>query len=366
MIRTILIPSLFLMLGPLAAQVGDKPRALEPYQGAWSVAPKAMQEMVVTSGSARRPSKEAANTITLDELRAFRCDALARGNGSLSGTDRSTLEHMATAIERSSPGSFEAHLAAFHAASPSEEAFRELDLALRSGPDRPELLGPSMMAAERAGDGAALERAALAMDRSGHIAPGLMQVANDLLVSLDKNAVVVLAGEMDIYPTLVLRYARSLRPDIMVIDGRLLGSVDYRTRVYHEAGGKGVVPEEGVAFIRGLAGTSPRPVQFGLGLGHGWADALAGEIHLTGLAYRVGTPPPNAMQVLGERWDRFSPTPEAGPLSWSYLLPGSVLLRHYRTNQDESLAGPLELQLRELAQHIGAVNDLYRTGVLPH
>ncbi|MCB9169309.1 MAG: hypothetical protein H6597_05050 [Flavobacteriales bacterium] len=364
MYRAVLFLSILLLPGALSAQVDDTLRPLEPFQGAWGAAPGIKMEMVATSGD-RSGSVEEENTVMLDELRAFRCEALARGHGSLSTADRNAMERMANAISRSDPDSFEAHLAAFHAGSPSDAAFRELEQAMKSGPDRPELLGPGLLAAERSGDAAAVRQAALALDRSGHIAPGLMQVARDLLTSLDRDAVVVLAGEMDVYPTLVLQ-ARSLRPDVLVIDERLLGSADYRARIFHEGGGRGSVPKEIVAFIRALAGSSARPVQMGLGLGHGRADMLANEIYLTGLAYRVGTPPPDAMQVLGERWSTFDPTPEAGPLSWSYLLPGGVLLRHYRASNDEAHAGPLELQLRELAQRIGATNDLYRTGVLLH
>ena len=57
---------------------------------------------------------------------------------------------------------------------------------------------------------------------------------------------------------------------------------------------------------------------------------------------------------------------DAGPLAKNYLLPASILLKHYRDIGDEANASRLEHELRGIAAKLGATNDLIRAGVLQH
>jgi hypothetical protein len=56
----------------------------------------------------------------------------------------------------------------------------------------------------------------------------------------------------------------------------------------------------------------------------------------------------------------------AGPLSRNYLLPGTVLLQHYRDQDDEANSARQEQELRQFSKRIGAEQDLYKAGILKH
>jgi hypothetical protein len=81
---------------------------------------------------------------------------------------------------------------------------------------------------------------------------------------------------------------------------------------------------------------------------------------------RYSTIPIDNIPLLESRWAAFRKPMDAGPLSQNYLLPGSVLLLHYRAIGDEPRASRLEYELRDLAQRVGATNALFRSGVLAH
>src|SRR5262249_42995610 len=144
-------------------------------------------------------------------------------------------------------------------------------------------------------------------------------------------------GEMDAYPLIALQQRSGSRPDVLAVDVRALEDPAYRQRVWAAAGGVGTSPASGPDWAKALANSGRRPVHLALSLDRDWIDPLRDGLVLTGLAFRIhGAPVPP--EVLGQRWNAMHRTPEAGPLSWNYLLPGSVLLRYYRATEDEGRA----------------------------
>jgi hypothetical protein len=80
---------------------------------------------------------------------------------------------------------------------------------------------------------------------------------------------------------------------------------------------------------------------------------------VAGLALRYSSQPVDNIPLLEQRWARMSKTTDAGPLSRNYLLPGSVLLMHYREVEDEKNASLLEHEVRGLARRLNATKELY-------
>ena len=291
--------------------------------------------------------------------------AYAEGNGRMNSAARSKLEARAKDIEQRAPGSWGAALANYYLQYPAGAAFKSLSEAEAIAPNSPELIAPRMSKALRDGDQVVLKKAAADLYERGLVAPGLWQVAEDVLSSLGTDAVVLLAGEMDAYPLIALQLRTGSRPDVLVVDVRALEDATYRQRVWNAASGTGTSPAAGPGWAEALANKGHRPVYLGLSLDRSWIDPLREELVLTGLAFRIGDAPVPP-EELGRLWNAMHRTPEAGPLSWNYLLPGSVLLRHYRAEEDEGRAAFTEQELRRIAGRVGATNTLYQLGVLEH
>jgi hypothetical protein len=337
-------------------------RVLDAFQGHWTldddVSKKGDKEIIGTSTS---PTPAAR----LDEVRSVRNAALISNRGQLTPGDQRELERLAGEVDAVFPGSFEAHMAEFYAEFPAPSSFVHIEMAAGKDPGREELIAPQLVNAARKDRKEDLVRCSKAMQQRGGVAPALYQLADDILLSVDKNGLLIAAGEMDAFPLWVLQFASSKRPDMVVMDQRLLVDPAYRARMWERAQARGEVPSDAAAFMDQLPRSTSRPVFLSLAVGASVATKYADRLSITGMAMRFGALPDD-LKLLEERWKRMHKATNAGPLARNYLLPGSLLLKHYRATGDEKKAANMEAELRTLAARLGATDQLFRNGVLQH
>ncbi len=356
--------------GSTLAQTTQEQRAVkEPYQGGWSVGPGVPTAPAAVADSDLLMEKEAEDrpvdvNAQFHELRQDRVNTLARQQGVLSEADRKRYAEQAARIERSAPNSFEAHMAHFYAEFPSAASFQHLDRAFMRDPTRQELIGPKLADAVRRNHSLEMTQWARKMRDQGDIAPGLYQFADDLLNSVEKDGMLITAGEMDSYPILTRQYADGRRRDVLVIDQRLLIDPAYRQRIWERTRAKGSVPSSESGFISALAAATDRQLFLSPAMGRDRIGLPQEKLFVVGLALQYSDRDVNNIPQLEQRWKQMSKTAEAGPLSKNYLLPGVVLLKHYRETEDESNAMRIEGELRTLAKKLNASQELFRTGYL--
>lgn len=340
----------------------------DAYQGGWQVAAETRSREVAADDANFTYLLDSVGhlSLSLDRFREERNAALARNQGQLNEADRTQLRQQAVVLNSMQPNSFEGRLANYFAEFPSQAAWSELDMAARLQPARLELVAPVLTKAVRDGDRANLVPAAKDMKARGDVAPALYMLADDILLSVERGAVLVAAGEMDGFPLLVRQYAEGKRNDVLVIDHRLLDDPAYRATAWKQADASGAVPASATAFLDALDTRTKRPVFFSLALGRSVAARYAGRLHVSGLAMRVSDSACCPIAALDEAWKKMRKTAEAGPLSRNYLVPAVVLLKHYRESGDERRASELEHQVRQMAQRMGATRELQATGILPH
>ena len=90
------------------------------------------------------------------------------------------------------------------------------------------------------------------------------------------------------------------------------------------------------------------------------------RLYITGIAARISDDEFDNIVQLEKRWKELGKTTEAGPLSRNYLVPGSVLLNHYRVAGDEGNAARMEYELRELSVRLGATDLMITNGIFEH
>ncbi|MCB0793153.1 MAG: hypothetical protein KDB88_00320 [Flavobacteriales bacterium] len=331
----------------------------EIYQGHWDLpVPVQTVRTEALSGSTHAVS----GPLDYVRLRNLQIDALIRGGGRYGQADLKRITSSVEALERAAAGSLEAHLARYHLEFPSASAFEHADAVRKLDPDHPGVLAPALSAALYRSDQGAIRRAANSFREKGNVAPALWKLAEDVIRCTGRASIVFTTGEMGVYPLV----ASAARPDdLLVVDARLLDDRSYRERIWSLAGAAGKVGGSGPAFAHALARASNRPVHLALGLDPSWFTYRAMDLHLTGLTYTIGAQGPE-VAVLLERWQQMHRTAEAGPLSWNYLLLGSVLVEHYRRLEDEAITARLTMELRDLARQLGAEPSLIRAGVLLH
>lgn len=338
------------------------PAPTQALQGNWNAATN-QQNMAIYEGLLHERPDD--GMLRYQRFQNERQTSLATNNGRLPAAEAERLERLAGEVALHDATGMGGALATYYLRFPAPEAFEALRRAEAIAPGHVELIAPRLARAMLEGNNAGLRQASDDLRSKGGVAPGLWAYAEDLFRSLDADAVLVFGGDLDGYPAVALQQAARQRPDVLLVDARLLTEAGYRTRQWKAAGASGAAPAAG-AWVTALAGATKRPVHVSMALDRSLLDALRGRLRPAGLTFRIGPPAPGDLRLLGERWEAMHRTPDAGPLSWNYLLAGSVLLRHHRNTGDEAALARTEHALRRLADRIGATPRLYELGVLIH
>ncbi len=344
------------------ASFGYMAPAREAYQGSWNVTEANNTAALWRTLCEARPADVDAQ---LNWFRSERNARLVQNNGQLDAKDQQELRSIADHIGSNAPGSFQQCISTYYLDMPASSAFKALEKANTLAPEREELVLPMIVRANLDGDKPALDRWCGRFEKDGGLAPALSTVASDLLLSVDKEGVLFVNGDLDGAPVLVRQRLHDERRDVLVIDQRLLSDPAYRQRVWSEAGGRGAVPGAGIEFAQQLASSTSRTLFLALSLSPEWFNAFNGRLCPTGIAFRVDASE-CPTRLLTQRWIDMRKPLSAGPLSRNYLLPGCVLLQRYRTAEDEAKASLLEKELREMATRLGATQDLIKAGVFLH
>lgn len=335
----------------------------DPYQGGWQAKDQTRNANLWGVLVEEQPAN---NEALLNQYRSERNASLARNSGTIPPADQVNLDVLADRIVTVAPNSFEAHLAQFYSQFPAPSAFAELDQAIAKGSDRNELIGPQLMNSIRTSNSSGIVRWSKALKSQGNVATDLWKLTDDLLLSVEKDAILFTAGEMDAYPAWAKQYAEGVRKDVLIVDERLLVDAAYRQQVWTSAGARGTATAAGHAFIGALATATKRPVFLSLALGPDLVQTMRDKLYVTGLAARYSATLMDNIPSLERNWKAMKKATAAGPLARNYLLPGSILLMHYRSTGDEENASLMEFELRQLAGKLGATNSLIKTGVLQH
>ena len=352
LLLALLMPSAILAQAPSVETVKQERKAVpEVYQGGWS---------------ATSPPPAPVGVVELNDVRALRNQALVEGRGTLSAARISELEALYERMRAHDPQGQDTELAAFHLYFPDERAFAAARRAVALNADRTEVIAPSLALAHRMGDAAGKQRWGKALFDRGGLAPGLVEAGRDLLASVDRDGILVAAGEMDAYACWALQAAKGERTDVLVVDRRMLEDGTYRRQVWSAAGGQGTMPQSGQALMEALATASKRPLHLSLALARQVPGAWSGQLYVVGTVFRYSALPLDNIPLLEVRWTGFRKPMNAGPLSHNYLVPAAVLLKHYRAQEDEAGIARMERTLRSMADKLGATSELHRNGVLQH
>src|SRR5690606_21563943 len=121
-------------------------------------------------------------------------------------------------------------------------------------------LGPLLADAARRNDLRSMAERATALKAQGGTLPGFMHLADDLMLSVETNAVLFVAGEMDAYPLWIRQFAEGKRQDLTVVDIRLLEDARYRQQIWQAGRATGNAPSKPLDFLAAFVSASKRPV----------------------------------------------------------------------------------------------------------
>lgn len=189
---------------------------------------------------------------------------------------------------------------------------------------------------------------------SGMVSPGLLNWNYNLLMSVPKEAVLLVQGDNDTYPIWVLQDVLQVQPRTAVFNVYLLAAdEDYRERAFQQLGIRTPLTlpiaedlgETAKAITQHIATYGTRSLYLSMGLAQQMGEALPGESYLAGLAYWQTEEPVDNTALLRQNVEqRFLTDQLLHPIAhdrsasvvdrmnWNYLPALSLLHRHYEAS----------------------------------
>ncbi len=222
-------------------------------------------------------------------------------------------------MEKAVPNSFEYHYARWWSGGNNPDRFEHLQKALELREDYAELSDEFLAYYELQGDTERVKFFSQKWYETQEMPASLLQYHYNVLMSLEKNAVIVTAGDNDTYPIWLLQHARNIRPDVVVMNVGLIGEPKYRAMMmkrYHIAGDQSLLDMEkrsGVSWSSAMAeflqsvaeSNTERPIYFALTTDPEYLQPISERLYTVGLANRYSEKRIDNIALLQKNWEEF-------------------------------------------------------------
>jgi hypothetical protein len=314
------------------------------------------------------------------------------------------VDALVAAMEREVPNTFEYHYVRWASGGNDLSLAHHLERAHELRPDYAQISADLISFHElRTEHDKALEYARKWYE-SRALSPALLEYTRNVLASLEPNAVIITAGDLDTYPIWILQAARGLRPDVTVVNSSLVMHDEYREWVLD---GKGIegdasllewdryatvpVPQAQAEFIRSIAtNTTERPVYVALSVSPEQVKLIEKDLYVVGLANRYSPKRIDNLALLQRTWRTFRLDYLDGlaydetygfdrtwmpQMNLNYVTPALLLLEHCSTagrSAEAQAYRDLLLKIgraagreKELAEHIAEIEGTNRVSSAP-
>lgn len=169
-----------------------------------------------------------------------------------------------------------------------------------------------------------IQRFSSLLKQTGIYGSATFEYNQNVLASLEKNAVLITYGSADTYPLVVLQQEMNQRKDVQIINLEWLTHPQYSVEKYEllkvKAPEKKDIPEES-HLKELLKTTSEFPIYLGLTLSEASYAPYKNKLYCTGLAFKYSEVGVFNIEVLEKNWKNFKK---------KYILSGEALSKNYQ------------------------------------
>ncbi len=211
------------------------------------------------------------------------------------------------------PNTFEGSYIAFLSSPKSNRDYESLLQAYEIDPERPEIFSALIAYYLLLDDPQKVKLYCTKLHRSQIIPEGLFEWNYNALMSVDEEAILITQGENDTYPALILQNVLGIRPKVKVLKLDLLAyHKSYCQKLFFEEDipplGREVsfpftTTDELYVFLQHIVAHSAKPVYLGVAISKQLRKRTAGELFLTGLAFRNTNEPFDNVSVIKSNYE---------------------------------------------------------------
>lgn len=258
--------------------------------------------------------------------------------------------------------------------------FSYLEKAYKSKPDNAETYDDFIGYYEMTGDKSKEKEFCSKLAQSKTIEDELYSYNHNVLLSLDKNAIIFTNGNDDTYPLFVLQSAS--RTDVSILNIDLLQNATYASAQFKNHGLSGdsacLLVSEPAKFYEYITRKNPdKPIYFALTIPKNNLEPISSNLYLTGLAYKYSKSGFDNLTVLKNNWEtvfnisylfdnetRYSSlkyNSAVNKMNMNYIMPMAVLFREYISKGEILKAENIKKQALIIAKRMSKekITELY-------
>lgn len=249
-------------------------------------------------------------------------------------------------MEKAVPGTFEYEFVRWGNGGNDEKLFPHLERAFAMRPDYALLSESFTVYYEMHDQRDKVAEFCREWYKTGELPRSTLNYQYNVFMSLEKNAVLVTAGDLDTYPAWMLQHVKNVRPDVAVLNTSLMMAPEYRSRMMKELGLGGnpdaaTVPEFWKSVVES---DHARPIYFALTVPFEFVESFKDNLYTVGLANLYSPDRVDNIAMLKKNWDRFNLDyltidyyDEKSPfnsgrrqmMSMNYIMPAALMYEHY-------------------------------------
>ena len=228
---------------------------------------------------------------------------------SISTSQQQTLDNILNEMEQDAPNTFEYNYAMYLNANYNIQAVNYLNAAYTINPNRPEIYDDFMAYYELTNDVANRKNFSKKLYASNTIASDVMSYNYNVLMSVEKDAVLFTNGESDTYPLWIWQDVKSVRKDVAVLNFNLIGKQYYLDQKANSLSLQfpkaSVLQSNPAQFYKQFCSmNSNRPVYFGLTIAPSYIGRITNYLYVTGLTYKFSTTAFNNYKTTYNNWNK--------------------------------------------------------------
>lgn len=260
----------------------------------------------------------------------------------LSSEEQNNLDAIVNNMASAVPSSYEYNYIKYWNGNHDPSNIKYLNEAYRLAPNKVELYDDFIAHYEITGNTSKKKEFCQKWLSSGDIPSAVMDYNYNVLMSLEKNAILITNGESDTYPLWIWQHVKGVRTDVTVLNIDLLGVDAYRTKKLAEKGltSNSNIKSNKTGFLKYLASANTgKAIYFGLTVDPQTLGALKSNLFVTGVAMKYSPSGFNNLDELQKNWEskfksehleKKGQSSMVRKLNMNYVLPLLMLSNHYR------------------------------------
>ena len=253
------------------------------------------------------------------------------------------LDSIVIQLKNADPNSYEYHYVNYVNSNHDINAFSDLEKANEISPNNVELFDEFIAHYEITNNASKKKIYCQQLYESNIIPDGILEYNQNVLNSLEPNAILFTNGSDDTYPAWIQQEVKNVRQDVTILNMDLLTNEQYRTDKYSQNGlNQSTAPLADLIYQTSINNPN-KPIYIGLTVNPNVLFKLKNNLFLTGLAFKYSNEKYNNVTEIVSKWEYIFKNEElkkpvtntkVQQINLNYILP-LIIIRDYYINSDQ-------------------------------